>query len=111
MNESASAISPATTRASISLRAGDLRPAVVLAPPSRRIGRHARLGDTRLGDTGVGQPGAHFAQMHGDLVGIAALLDLSGIDTRHRTAEPVLAAVGVDPLPDVFHLSLVGAGD
>src|SRR6516225_8876927 len=71
------------------------------AVESRALAKSLRVGVLGLVPAlaGVGDVGAGFAQSDGDPLPVAALLDVGGIVARHRTIEPVLSAMRVDPLP------------
>src|SRR5262249_39157740 len=57
-----------------------------------------------------GELQTRVAQSRRDLVPVAALLDMRRIDPGHRTVQPVLRPVLVDPVPDVLG-GVVETGD
>src|SRR5215510_13280509 len=49
-----------------------------------------------------------LAQRRRELAPFAARLDVGRIITGHRPEQPVLGAVGIDPVPDFRHLGTLG---
>src|SRR6266852_7441440 len=77
----------------------------------RGVGDHLILAGLFVPLAGrIGDPDAGIAQCKRDLVPVAALLDVRRVGAGHRTVKPIFRAMGVDPMPDLFHVS-IDAGD